>query len=322
MGILFVMRRLVGGVGVVLLTTVFVFVLLRLVPGDPAAVIVAGTGGENVGYNAERVEEIRKALGLDRPVWVQLIDYLEGLASGDFGVSLVTGRPIAQDLVTRFPVTLEVALLSEVVAWLLALPLGIYAAVRIGSRTEVAVRAIAFVASSVPTYWTGLLVLLFALLVFGWRPPLGIRSPVSDPLGHAQQLILPVVVLGFDRAVGLSRFVRNAFLEVMEEPYVLVARAKGLSELVVLLRHVARNALGPIVSFSGLRLGYLLGGVVIIEAIFNIPGVGQYFVDGAQRRDFPVIQASVLIIGTGFVVLNFVADLLCAILDPRLRGKG
>ncbi len=316
----YLIRRAIGGFAVVLLATFVVFAFIRLA-GDPAALIVGGTG-ENITINPERVAQVRQELGLDRPLIVQFVDFLSGLVTGGFGKSYVTGRPIADELRVRLPLTIELAILSELAAWLFALPLGLFSALRRGRFTEGLTRVFFFVASAVPAYWLGLLVLIFVLLTFGWRPPLGLVSPTRDLGTHLQQIALPVLVLGFVLAAGLVRFIRNAVLEVLQEPFVQVARAKGLAESAVVFRHVLRNAFAPTVAFSGLRVGYLLGGVVIVETTFNLPGLGLFFVDAVARRDFPVIQIAVLILGTAFVVINLLTDIVCSFLDPRLRERG
>lgn len=316
----YLIRRALGGFAVVLLATFFVFIFIRLA-GDPAALIVGGTG-ENITINPQRVEQVRQELGLDKPLIVQFIDFLAGLVTGGFGNSYVTGRPIADELRVRLPLTIEIALLSEFAAWIIALPLGLFSALRRGRFTEGLTRVFFFIASAIPAYWLGLLVLITVLLTFGWRPPLGLVSPTQNLAVHLQQIILPVLVLGFVLAAGLVRFIRNAVLEVLQEPFIQVARAKGLAESTVVLRHVLRNAFAPTLAFSGLRVGFLLGGVVIVETTFNLPGLGLFFVDAVARRDFPVIQIAVLILGTSFVIINLLTDIVCSLLDPRLRERG
>jgi peptide/nickel transport system permease protein len=315
----YLIRRAIGGFLVVLLATFVVFAFIRIA-GDPAALIVGGTG-ENITINPARVAQVRQELGLDKPLVVQFVDFLAGLVTGGLGKSYVTGRPIADELRVRLPLTIEIALLSELTAWVFALPLGLFSALRRGRFTEAFTRVFFFVTSAIPAYWLGLLVLIFVLLVFGWRPPLGLVPPTQNLGTHLQQIVLPVVVLGFVLAAGLVRFIRNAVLEVLQEPFVQVARAKGLAESAVVLRHVLRNAFAPTLAFSGLRVGYLLGGVVIVETTFNLPGLGLFFVDAVARRDFPVIQITVLILGSAFVIINLLTDIACSFLDPRLRER-
>lgn len=265
--------------------------------------------------------QVRQQLGLDKPLPIQFLDFLGGLVTGGLGNSFVTGRPIADELRVRLPVTIEIALLSELTAWFIALPLGLFSALRRGRFTETLTRVFFFATSAIPAYWLGPLVLITVLLVFSWRPPLGLKSPTEDLGAHLQQIALPVVVLGFVLAAGLVRFIRNAVLEVLQEPFIQVARAKGLTETTVVLRHVLRNAFTPTLAFSGLRVGYLLGSVVIVETTFSLPGLDLFFVDAVARRDFPVIQIAVLILGTGFVVINLLTDIACSLLDPRLRER-
>ncbi len=320
MFIQYLIRRAIGGLFTVLLATFLAFTFIRTA-GDPAALIVSG-GEYSITINPERVAQVRQELGLDRPLIVQFVDFLSGLVTGGLGKSYVTGRPIADELRVRLPLTIELALLSELTAWLIALPLGLFSALRRGRFTEGLTRVFFFVAAAVPAYWLGLLVLIVVLLTFGWRPPLGLVPPTQDLGTHLQQIALPVLVLGFVLAAGLVRFIRNAVLEVLQEPFVQVARAKGLPESVVVFRHVLRNAFAPTVAYSGLRVGYLLGGAVIVETTFNLPGLGLFFVEAVARRDFPVIQIAVLILGTAFVVINLLTDIVCSFLDPRLRERG
>ncbi len=317
----YLIRRAIGGILVVLLATFVVFAFVRIA-GDPAALIVGGASSENITIDPQRVAQVRQQLGLDKPLLVQFVDFLAGLVTGGLGNSFVTGRPIAEELRVRLPVTIEIAFLSEFTAWVFALPLGLFSALRRGRFTETLTRVFFFITSAVPAYWLGLLVLIASLMLFGWRPPLGLKSPTQDLATHLQQIVLPVLVLGFVLAAGLVRFIRNAVLEVLQEPFVQVARAKGLAESAVVFRHVLRNAFAPTLAFSGLRVGYLLGGVVIVETTFSLPGLGLFFVDAVARRDFPVIQIAVLILGTAFVIINLLTDIVCSLIDPRLRERG
>ncbi len=306
--IAFIAARLLSAAVVVLGVACLVFALIHLVPGDPVEVML----GESA-RPADR-EALRAALGLDRPVAAQLGAYLGDLARLDLGESLHSRRPIAELLAERIPATVELAVAALLVALLLALPLGVLAAARRGGGWDTGAMTFAMIGVSVPNFVMGpVLILVFAFWL-GWLP-------VSGREG-ASSLVLPALTLGTALASVLSRMVRASLLEVLGDDYIRTARAKGLGEISVIVRHALPNAALPVVTVLGLQLGTLLGGAVITEMVFSWPGVGQLTVEAIQRRDYPVLQACVLVISLAYVVVNTATDLVYGWIDPRIRIGG
>ncbi len=301
----FVLSRLVSAVVVMLGVSVLVFLLVHLVPGDPVEVML----GEAASL-ADR-ESMREALGLDRPLAQQFLNYLHDLIRFDLGTSLHTKRPISDTLLERLPATIELAAASLGIAVVISLPLGIIAATRRGSAWDLGAMGFSMIGVSIPNFLMGPLLILVFSVWLKWLPVSG-----RDGLGS---LILPAITLGSALAAILSRMIRSALLEVLAEDYIRTARAKGLRRREVVLRHALRNAALPVVTILGLQLGTLLGGAVITEIVFAWPGVGQLTIDAIQSRDYPVLQACVLVISLGYVVVNTATDLIYGWLDPRIR---
>jgi len=304
----FLVARALSAGFVCLGVATLVFLLVHLVPGDPVEVML----GE-AATAADR-SELRRSLGLDRPLGVQYLAYLGDLVRLDLGTSLHSRRPVAEVIGERLPATAELAAASLVVAVLLALPLGAVAAARKGSHWDSGAIAFAMLGVSVPNFVMGPILILVFSVWLGWLPVSGREGPAS--------LVLPALTLGTALAAVLSRMVRSALLEVLGEDYVRTARAKGLGEAEVILMHAAPNALLPVVTVLGLQLGALLGGAVITEIVFAWPGVGSLTVEAIGRRDYPVLQACVLVISLAYVAVNTLTDLAYAWLDPRIRLEG
>ena len=305
----FLISRLLSAATVVLGVICLVFLLIHLVPGDPVEVMLGETATP-----ADR-EALRESLGLDRPIPVQLLDYLRGLAKLDLGESLHSRRAISEMLAERIPATVELALAGLLVAVLIAFPLGVIAAARRDSWWDFGAMGFSMLGVSVPNFVMGPLLILGFSVWLGW-------FPVSGREGAAS-LVLPALTLGTALAAILSRMVRSSVLEVLGEDYVRTARAKGLPERAVLVRHALRNATLPVITILGLQLGALLGGAVITEMVFSWPGVGQLTIEAIQKRDYPVLQACVLVISLAYVAVNTLTDVLYAWLDPRVRlGDG
>jgi len=302
----FILSRLLSALLVLLGVSCLVFLLIHLVPGDPVEVML----GE-AAQPADR-EALRHALGLDQPLLVQLLNYFHGLLHFDLGTSLQSQRPITELLAERIPPTAELAAAALGVALVIALPLGILAAVRKDSVWDYGAMSVSLLGISIPNFWLGPLLILVFSVSLGWLPVSGRDGPGS--------LVLPALTLGTALAAILSRMVRSSLLEVMHEDYIRTARAKGLSERVVILRHALRNALLPVVTVLGLQLGVLLGGAVVTEMIFSWPGLGELTIESIQRRDYPVVQACVLVISAAYVIVNMLTDLVYGLLDPRVRS--
>lgn len=304
----FLVRRILGAALVVGGVVVLVFMLIHFTPGDPVQVML--------GESATPADQaaLRHALGLDRPLPVQLADYFDNLAHLRLGTSLYSQQPIATILARRIPATAELAGAAALVAVLLAFPLGVIAAVHKDTGWDYGSMGFALLGVSIPNFWMGPLLILCFSVWLGW-------FPVSGREGFAS-LILPAVTLGTAMAAILSRMVRSSLLEVLGEDYIRTARAKGLSERRVILHHGLRNALLPVITMLGLQLGTLLGGAVIVELVFSWPGVGQLLIDAIHRRDYPVVQACVLLISVTYVVVNMLTDFVYAWVDPRVRAAG
>jgi peptide/nickel transport system permease protein len=292
-----------------------VFLLIRLVPGDVVTQMIGLEGSLPTG----RVEELKRLFGIDRPLHVQYADYLGDVARGNLGRSLRTGRPVGGELARRFPVTIELALMGLLVAVIIGVPIGILAAVRRGKIADYVASAFVLLGLSVPSFWLGVLLILLFALQLGWLPPTGFVSIDESAGGNLRHMILPALSLGLVLAAASTRIVRSSLLEVLGRHYIRTARAKGLWERGVILRHALRNALIPVVTVIGLQFGTLLGGTVIIEQIFSLPGIGRYALEGINLRDYPVVQGAVLAIALSFTLVNLAVDICYGFLDPRIR---
>lgn len=304
----FLAARLSSALVVVLGVACLVFLLIHLVPGDPVEVML----GESA--RASDREALRHALGLDQPLLTQLANYLESLLHLDLGQSLYSKRAITDILAERLPATAVLALVALLVALAIALPMGMLAALRHNTWWDLGAMSVAMVGVSIPNFVMGPVLILLFSFTLGWFPVSGMEGPAS--------IVLPAITLGTALAAILSRMVRAALLEVLNEDFVRTARAKGLSEFHVLTRHALRNATLPILTLLGLQLGTLLGGAVITEMVFAWPGIGQLTVEAIQRRDYPLLQACVLVISVAYVTVNTITDVLYAWLDPRIRVDG
>ncbi|WKU06595.1 ABC transporter permease [Micromonospora sp. HUAS LYJ1] len=308
----FVLRRLLQSVVVLLGVTLVVFLLLQLVPGDPVRVSL-GTRFDQQTYDA-----LRERSGLDRPLAVQYLNYVGNALTGDLGVSFRSGQPVTTIVLERLPATLSLAVTAVLLALLVAFPLGVLAAVRSGSFVDHAARVFSQFGVSVPDFWMGIMGILLFAGVLGWLPPSGYVALTDDPVGWAAHVALPAAAVGLVTASILTRFIRSSVLEVLAEDYVRTAEAKGLRRRVVVVRHVLRNALIPVVTVVGVQLASLVGGVIVIEVLFAWPGVGRLTYDAVQARDYPVLQGAVLFVATLFLLMNLLVDVLYARLDPRI----
>ena len=301
-------QRLAGAVLVVFGVISIVFLLIHLIPGDPVEIMLGEAAS-----STDR-EALRVALGLDQPVLLQFTHYLHGLLQFDLGASLQSRRPVTDLLQERLPATLLLAGVTLAVTLALALPLGILAAVRRGSAWDGGAMAFSMLGVSIPNFWLGPLLILVFSLWLGWFPVSG-REGVGS-------VVLPAVTLGTGLAAVLSRMVRSSMLEVLGEDYIRTARAKGLPPQRVILHHGLRNALLPVITLLGLQLGALLAGAVITETVFSWPGIGLLTIEAIQSRDYPVVQACVLLISVGYVLVNLLTDIVYAWADPRIRLGG
>lgn len=294
--------------------SVLVFALLRLVPGD----VVTNLIGLEGNVSPEQQAEMRRLFGLDQPIYRQFGTWFTALLQGDLGVSLRTDRPVFTDLLLRFPVTLELTVLALLLALLIGVPLGVTAALHRGKLADVLSSGFVLVGLAAPEFWLALLLILLLSLKFPLFPPNGFVPLHESPWENFRSVFLPSLALSLGLAAAVTRIVRASLLEVLTQDYVRTARAKGLAERTVVYRHAMRNALMPVVTVVGLQAGSLLGGAVIIEQIFGLPGVGRYALEGINLRDYPVVQGAVLLIAVGYVLVNVVVDVLYGLIDRRV----
>ena len=294
-----------------------VFVIMRIIPGDVTLLIL---GGDQTGrIDPQQVAAMRHQLGLDQPIAVQFGQWLWGVLRLDFGKSLWTGQPVIEEVLIRLPLSLEVAVLATIVSVLIAIPLGMLAAVRQDTWTDYVIRVVSIGGQAIPSFWVGILVILFLVIYFGWGPPLEFTPPWIDPWANFQQLIWPVATVGYRYAAVTTRMTRSTVLEVLREDYIRTAWAKGLRERAVVIRHALKNAMLPVITLVGTEFAFLIGGLVVTETVFTLNGVGRFVVDAVAHRDYPVVQALVFLIAFCFVVVNLLIDLTYAWFDPRIR---
>ena len=313
----YTVKRISLFIPTVLLMTILVFVVMRIIPGDPAISILEGDGGGS--YTIEDLDRVRAELGTDRNLFIQYVDWIGGIMQGDFGDSFWFKSPVMTELGDRIPRTLELAVMAIVMAVLFSVPLGIMSAIKPDSWLDLGARTFTIIGIAIPNFLVAVLMILFLLAVFDWLPPLGYVELWEDPLKNLQQMIFPAIALAIYDMAFIARVTRSAMMEVLREDYMRTARSKGLSERVVLVRHGLKNAILPILTISGWQFARLFEGAVIIESIFLIPGVGRILIEAIFHRDFPMIQAVLVVIGAGVLLINLVVDLLYGWLDPRIR---
>jgi len=315
----YAIRRTLLFIPTLLVATILVFTLFWIVPGDPALTILAGGEGDSGAVLPEQLQQLRQTLGLDRPIYVQYASWLTNVLRGDLGTSLWYKTPVWNQLKDRFLVTMELAVMAIVLAIGAAVPLGVISAVKQDTGLDYLSRMFSSVGIALPTFWLGILIVYAFATFFEWLPPLGYATLWDDPLLNLQQLILPALTLAFNDLAFTARVTRSSMLEVMREDYLRTARAKGLVELRVIGRHALKNALLPVLTVSGYQFARLLGGVIIVESIFVVPGMGTLLIDSIIHRDFIVLQAIVLLIAAVVLILNLMVDLSYGVLDPRVR---
>ncbi len=318
----YVAKRALLFVPTMFLVTVAVFVIMRIVPGDPALIILGeGEDGAADNLTEAKLAKLRAKLGTDRPIYVQYGTWVGNMLKGNLGDSyFYEGRPqVTYYLKDRIPTTVELALMSLILASVVAVPLGVLSAIKQDSVSDYAARIVTLLGIALPNFWVAVMTIFFLVLIFQWAPPLAYEKAWNDPWINFQQLIFPAIALGTSNMAFIARITRSAMLEVLREDYIRTARSKGLAERVIIYRHALRNALLPVVTLFGFELGRLISGTVIIETIFLVPGMGKLLIDSIGNRDFPMIQAVVLVIAVTVLVMNLFADLLYAWLDPRIR---
>ena len=312
----FVLRRLLEAIPIVFLSTVVVFLLLHLLPGDPAQVLA----GNDI--TPENLARLRRDMGLDQPLPVQYWVWLSHILHGDLGQSPASRLPVSYLIGLALPVTIQLTLAGMLLTVLVGVPLGILAALHSGSIFEWFVLVFNGALLAIPGFWLSILAILLFAVVLGWLPPGGFVSVATDPVAGLQSLILPAATLALPAAAALARQVRTAMLEVLHEDYVRTARAKGLRGASVVMRHALRNAMLPVATVLGLQFGRLLGGALITETIFTLPGVGRLLISSINSRDYAVVQGALLLFMIAFTLINILTDVSYAVLDPRVRLAG
>ena len=314
----YIIRRLILFVPTLLGVSIAIFVLMRVIPGDVAALILAGPEGEGT-YTLEDLENLREQMGLNDPIYVQYGRWMVDLVQGDLGDSIALGRPIAGEIKRQFPITLQLAFFTGIVVTVIAIPVGILAAVKQDTWIDYLLRSIAVIGLAAPSFFIGMLIILGLSVYFRWIPPVIFASIWDDPFTAAQQLFFPAIALGFASQGLLLRITRTQLLEVLREDYVRTARAKGLSERAVIGGHAVRNALLPVVTIAGVQIGFLFSGTIVIETVFNIPGIGRGLIRAITSRDLLMIQAYVMYFALIALIANLLVDMTYAWLDPRIR---
>lgn len=312
--IAFILRRLALLIPVLLGVSLITFTLVRLIPGDATLLAI----GVDQRTTPEQVEIIRKSYGLDQPQPVQYVKWLGKVVQSDLGTSLRTRRGVVEELRLRLPVTIELSILAALVGTIPALVVGVLAAVRRNSGLDYAATIVTLIGVSVPNFLLATLLVLVFSYWLRWLPPIGYVEFTKEPLQNLRNMILPSISLGLPLAAVMMRNTRSAMLEMLGQDFVRVARAKGLNERRVILRHVVGNAAFPIITIGGIQVASLLGGTVIVETIFGLPGVGRYIYESIANRDYPVVQGVTLVIATLFVLVSLAVDILYAVVDPRL----
>jgi len=312
----FLVRRAFISAVTLLLISVIVFAGVRMIPGDPARVL-GGTDADAAG-----LEEIREKYGLNDPIPIQYLRWLSLALRGDLGESIRTRTSVAWTVAIKAPITIELALLSLLVAISIAIPIGVLAAVRRNTAWDVLASSVSLCGVSIPNFWLGIMLILLVSVRLGWLPASGFVPLAEDPLGNLKRMLMPALVLGSGLAAALMRQTRNAMIEVLSTDYVRTARAKGLAQPAVVIRHALRNGLIPVVTILGLQMGALMGGAVVTESIFVLPGFGRLIVEAVFTRDYPVVQGVVLLTASSYVLINLLVDVSYTVLNPRIRIRG
>lgn len=295
---------------------VLVFILMRLIPGDIVEMRLAGEGAF---VTQDQIEMERERLGLNKPLVEQFLVWMYGIAKFDFGVSMWTGRPVTEELAIRLPVSLQIALMSTIIATLLAIPLGTIAALKQDTWIDYIIRTISILGIATPSFWLGIMMILAMLIFFQWSPPIDYQTPWKNFGHNMAMMVWPALATGYRYSSVAMRMTRSTVLEVLREDYIRTARAKGLIERIIINRHALTNAMLPVITVIGLEFAFLIGGLVVTEQVFNLNGIGMLFVQAVGQKDYTLVQAMVLLVAFIFVFTNFVVDIIYAWLDPRIH---
>jgi peptide/nickel transport system permease protein len=314
----YLINRVLLMVPTLLGVAVLVFFMLRVVPGDIVEVKLRGDGGNPT---QETLDAERKRLGLDRPLHAQFAEWMTGLFTLDLGKSMWTERPVTEEIALRLELSFEVAIMATVIAILIAIPMGTLSALLKDTWIDYAIRIFTIAGLAMPSFWLGMLTIVSLLFFFNWLPPLTYTPIYEDPWNNLAQLFWPALSVGYRYSAVVARMMRSSIIEVLNEDYIRTARAKGVFERLVVMRHAMRNAMLPAITVIGLEFAFLIGGLVVTEQVFNLNGIGRLFVQAVGRNDFTLIQAMVMLTAVVFVVTNLLVDLLYAVFDPRIRYR-
>lgn len=312
----YIIRRLIFGIFVLFIMTTFIFIIMRAVPGDVVTLQLA-----NSGATAEQMDALKAEMGLDKSVLGQLVDWLTHAVQGDLGNSLWSGQQVSEIIVERLPVTIQLAVMSIILAIIIGIPIGVISAVKQNSFIDHFLKVISIGGLSIPNFWLGLILLTVLSLALNWIPPLGYQSLMENPFINIQQMFLPAICLAITLSASIVRMTRSAVLEVLHSEFIRTVRAKGAKEGVVIFKHALRNSLISVITLIGLQIGYLLGGTVVLESIFALPGLGSLIFESVLVRDYPIVQSTVLVFGAMFLLVNLMVDVMYGWVDPRIRTK-
>ena len=316
----YIARRLLFGVLTVVLVSLLIFALLRIAPGDVAQMIaIANSGGDGSQVSEEQLEQIQVKLGLNDPLYAQYYKWMGSFVVGDWGNSMFNNRSVFSDFKQKFPVTLELVILSQIIAIGFGLPAGIIMALKQDTWIDYVVRILSLAGLSLPSFWSATLLVVGGAYFLNWNPRLGYESIFENPLGNLSQMIWPSLMLGYISAATKARMMRSTMLEVLRQDYIRTAHAKGLTGFVVTFRHALKNAFVPVITIIGITTALALGGSVVMERVFTLPGIGNYILDGMLNRDFPIVQSVVLVFAAMVIFVNLMVDISYGWFDPRVR---
>ena len=314
----YIIRRVLLMVPTIFILSLIIFGLMRVLPGDLALMIAVGEGGDSAAFDEESLNLIREKLGLLDPLPIQYLKWIGNLARGNLGESLRSGKPIADEIFQRMALTVEIAILATLLGLVVGIPVGIISAVKRGTILDFSLRFVVVLFLTTPSFWLGLMAILGGAFWFSWVPPIGYNVLWENPRDNLLQLMWPVLILAHFGMATTARMTRSTMLEVLREDYIRTARSKGLTEQKIIIRHALKNALIPVITLSGLTFAGQMGGTVILELIFGIPGMGAWFIDAIINQDYPVVQGLVVLFAAIFMIVNLAIDLLYGWLDPRI----
>jgi peptide/nickel transport system permease protein len=313
----FIIRRLLLSILIILLVTIIVFLAMRLLPGDPILMLVTASQAESA--TQEQIDSLRKEFGLDKPIVIQYVNWLGGVCRGDLGKSILQRAPVANEILRRLPITLHIGLLALVLSIVIGIPAGVICAVRRGTWLDTIVTFLTNLGITIPNFWLGIIFIYLFAVTLNWLPVQGYISPFTDFWKNTRQIIMPVVCLCVFPIASVARQTRSSMLDVMHQDYIRTAWSKGVDEKLIVLRHGLKNALIPVVTLMGMSFSMIIGGAVIIETVFNVPGMGRLAVASVLNQDYPYVQGITLIIASMVVLSNLLVDIINSWLDPKVR---